>query len=134
MPRPGPQSVGGMRRRLQLQVPPDWTPAVAGQVNAVNDFNETVVPDLRPATDGWVTVATLWGEITPLSGQELWYAHELRPDVTMRVKIRYWKGSPALSTRMRFATDSGTRKLNVEYILPTQDKRWQEILCREEVA
>jgi len=100
-----------------------------------NDFNETVVPDtIRPTPDGWATIASLWAEVTPLTGRELFYAHQIRPDITTQIKIRYWKGKPSLSPRMRFLLENGARKLNIEYILPGQYKRWQECLCREEVS
>jgi SPP1 family predicted phage head-tail adaptor len=130
----GPKCIGNMWKRIQLQVPPGWIPAVPGQFTAVNEFNETVVTDaIRPSSDGWGTIATMWGEVHPLTGRELWLAKQIRPDITDEVTIRYKKTLPPLSPRMRFFLQSDGRKLNIAYVLPGQKKRFQKLLCREEV-
>jgi len=130
-----PESIGHMRKRAQLQTYATWTPPVPGQATtAVNDFNEQVVLDTsRPTPDGWTTIAVIWAEVMPLTGRELFYMHQIRPDITSKVRIRYWKNLPRLSPKMRFVIEQGLRKLNIEYVLPSQEKRWQECLCREEV-
>jgi SPP1 family predicted phage head-tail adaptor len=130
----GPKKIGNMWKRLQIQVPPGWVPVVPGQATLTNEFNEIVLQDIRPAQDGYATIATVWGEVTALTGRELFLAQQVRPDITTRVTVRYWKGNPRLSPRMRFFLAAENRKVNIAYVLPGQKRRWQELLCREEIA
>jgi SPP1 family predicted phage head-tail adaptor len=129
-----PKRVGNMWKRAQIQVPPGWTPPIPGQNTRVNEFNEVVLQDIRPAQDGYGILAVVWAEVEALTGRELWLAKQIRPDITDTVTIRYRKGLPPLSPRMRLFLPSDGRKLNIAFILPSQQKRWQQLLCREEIA
>jgi SPP1 family predicted phage head-tail adaptor len=134
MPKPehAASSIGNMWKRLQIQAPPGWTPPIANPQTITNDFNEQVLP-LGQSGDGWTTFAVVWGEVRSLTGRELFLALQIRPDITSKVVIRYWKGIPKLSPQMRFLLATEGRRLNIEYLLPGQKKRLQECLCKEEV-
>lgn len=77
----------------------------------------------------WTLVATVWGSLSPMSGQENWQANQVRPDVTHTIRIRHYAD---LTPRHRLRI--GTRIFGVESILDT-DNRHRELVvnCREEV-
>ena len=71
----------------------------------------------------WQDVVTVWASVEPLSGREYFYSHQIKAEVTHRVKMRYRAG---ITVKMRIKHKG--RVLEIESIL---DKEMLEILCRE---
>lgn len=83
------------------------------------------------ALETWGTAATVWAEVVPLSGRELWAAQQAQADVTTRVRIRY-RSDVTVSPRTRIKI--GTRILNVQAAIDIDGrKRLLDLLCVEEV-
>jgi SPP1 family predicted phage head-tail adaptor len=81
-------------------------------------------------TNTWATFATVWGEITPLSGFERVIAVKTESQVTHRVRIQYLTG--VLPT-MRMIYDS--RTFNVLSVINSEERNRELILnCQEVVA
>ena len=76
----------------------------------------------------WQTVCVVWASVDPLSGREYFYAHQVKAEVTHRVKIRY---NEKVTAEMRIVYR--TRILKIESIIDMEEKReFQEILAKEE--
>jgi len=76
----------------------------------------------------WTNFVTVWASIEPLSGREYFFSHQVKAEVTHRVKIRY-RDDITVNMRIKF----GTRVLAVESILDLKERHEVlEILCREE--
>lgn len=82
------------------------------------------------ATLGWDDVATLWAEITPVSGSEVRQADQLVGSITHRIHVRYMG---TITTAMRFMM--GTRVFNIRSIKNMDERgRMMDILAEEGVA
>ncbi len=85
------------------------------------------------AGDPWaapVTLATVWGDIMPLNGNERLRAMKLENRVTHRISIRYRLG---VTGDMRFAF--GARTFNIRAVVDVgEHHRVLELLCEEGVA
>lgn len=105
-------SIGSLRRRVTLQT-------------------ETRVSDEAGGyTSGWSDVATVWAEITPLSGQERYAARRIEARATHRARLRYREG---VTSSMRLAHDG--RIFNIRAVLDRSEAgRWLELLAEEGVA
>lgn len=76
----------------------------------------------------WTNFATVWASVEPLSGREYFFSHQVKADVTHRVKIRY-RDDITVKMRIKF----GARALAIESILDIKERHEVlEILCREE--
>lgn len=76
----------------------------------------------------WQDVVTVWASIEPLSGREYFYSHQIKAEVTHRVKIRYRED---ITVKMRIKHRD--RVLEIESILDLKEAHQTlEILCREE--
>lgn len=76
----------------------------------------------------WQTVCVVWASVDPLSGREYFYAHQVKAEVTHRVRIRY---NEKVTTEMRIRHQN--RYLMIESIIDLKERReFQEILAREE--
>lgn len=76
----------------------------------------------------WQDVITLWASIEPLSGREYFYAHQIKAEITHRVKTRYGIN---VTTEMRIKY--GERHFKIESILDIGERHeLLEMLCREE--
>lgn len=76
----------------------------------------------------WQDMVTVWASVNPLSGREYFYSHQIKAEVTHRVKIRYREG---ITEKMRIKHLD--RVLAIESILDLQERHETlEILCREE--
>lgn len=103
--------IGPMRQRVTIQA----------RTTAADAYGAPVAT--------WADVATRWGEVLPLSGRELWQAQQVRPDVTLKVRLRYYDG---LTPKHRLKV--GARVLEVESVVnPDGRNRFHECLCKEEV-
>lgn len=102
--------IGEMRHRITLQQPMEADDGHKGH------------------TVSWQDLATLWASVEPLSGREYFYSHQIKAEVTHRVKIRYRED---ITVKMRIKHRD--RVLEIESILDKKERREElEILCREE--
>lgn len=76
----------------------------------------------------WQDIVTVWASVEPLSGREYFYSHQIKAEVTHRVKMRYKEGiTPKMRIKYR------DRILKMESILDLKERHEVlEILCREE--
>lgn len=90
---------------------------------------EVKTPDgYKGSTVIWQGVITVWASIDPLSGREYFYGHQIKAEVTHRVRIRY---NEKITTEMRIK--HGQRYLKIESIIDLKERHESlEILCREE--
>lgn len=93
-------------------------------------FQEPVkIPDGHAGhTVSWQDFVTVWASVEPLSGREYFYAHQIKNEVSHRVKVRHRED---LSEEMRIKWNG--RIMKIESIIdPKAGRRILEILCREE--
>jgi len=102
--------IGRMRRRVTIQSPQKTEDGMGGH------------------TISWSDVAEVWAEIEPLRGTEYFYAHQIKNEVSHRVRIRFRSD---ITEEMRIKL--GDRVFNIESILDIEEAhRFLEILCIEE--
>ena len=76
----------------------------------------------------WQDMIAVWASVEPLTGREYFYSHQIKAEVTHRVKIRY---RADITTEMR--AKFGERVLEIESIIDLKERHEVlEILCREE--
>jgi len=76
----------------------------------------------------WQAVCVVWASVEPLSGREYFYAHQVKAEVSHRIRIRY---NEKVTTEMRIKHRN--RYLEIESIIDLKERREvQEILAREE--
>ena len=101
---------GSLRRRLTIQS------VTEGALSSSGEPAETVT-----------TFATVWGSVNPLSGAELYRMHEIHPEVTHAVQIRYLAG---VTSKMRVVF--GTRSFEIKSVVNTAEaNRELNLLCTE---
>ena len=90
---------------------------------------EVKVPDgYKGFVVTWQAVCVVWASVEPLSGREYFYAHQVKAEVTHRIRIRY---NEKVTTEMRIKHRD--RYLEIESIIDLKERReFQEILAREE--
>ena len=77
----------------------------------------------------WTTIATVWGEIQPITGKKLFFAQHLEGRVTHHVTLR-WDPDVAITTDMRVSYNS--RLFNIHAVNNTgETNRWAELLVEE---
>lgn len=104
---------GNLRRRLTIQQ--------KGTVTR-NSHGEEVIT--------WKTYATVWGEVSPLTGREYLAAQEAQSAVNVRVRMRYLAG---VTTAMRVLY--GSRVLEIEAVLNYQERNRELVLmCVEDAG
>lgn len=79
--------------------------------------------------EAWGEVATVWAEVSPISGREFILQQRAEAEVTHRVRLRYRAG---LKPQMRVLFSG--RVLQIEAVL-NQEERHRELvlMCRERV-
>lgn len=78
---------------------------------------------------GWTDLATVWGEITPVSGSKVYIDAHLEGHVTHHVTLRY-RGDLAITTDMRLSYNG--RVFNIRAVLNTEERNhWSELLVEE---
>jgi SPP1 family predicted phage head-tail adaptor len=66
--------IGDLRHRVTLQ-------------------KKTITEDaLKQQSEAWVSVATVWAAVEPLSGREYFAAKQVNAEISVRITIRYRKG------------------------------------------
>jgi SPP1 family predicted phage head-tail adaptor len=77
----------------------------------------------------WTTLATLWADIAPLNGNEVFAAQHLEGHVTHRVTLRY-RSDVMITSEMRILYNN--RAFNIRSVLNTDERnRWLELLVEE---
>jgi SPP1 family predicted phage head-tail adaptor len=89
---------------------------------------ETSTPDSAGGYAlSWTDVATVWADIKPESGREVFIAQHNEGRVTHRVTLRYYAG---ITTDMRVLY--GSRVFNIRGVLnPNEANQWTELLVEE---
>lgn len=105
---------GALRKRILLQKRDVTTDSYGGQVST------------------WSDVATVWGEITPLSGRELFAAQAVQSEVSHQITLRYRPelDIPAVVVAMR-AVYNG-RNFNIHASLNEDERNRQITLMASE--
>lgn len=76
----------------------------------------------------WQGVVTVWASVEPLSGREYFYGHQIKAEVSHRIKIRY---NEKINTEMRI--EHRGRILKIESIIDLKERHEvHEILAKEE--
>lgn len=76
----------------------------------------------------WQDVVTVWASISPLSGREYFYAHQIKAEITHRIKTRY-RTDVTAEMRIKY----GERRFKIESIIDLGERHeFLEMLCREE--
>lgn len=102
-------AIGDMRHRITFQQPIKTPDGYKGH------------------TEKWQDLIDVWASVEPLSGREYFYAHQIKAEVTHRVKIRY---RVDITEKMRIKHRD--RVLEIESIIDLKERREiLEILCRE---
>lgn len=103
---------GRLRHRITIQEP----------VTAHNGFNEAITT--------WVTVATVWASVEPISGREFFAAEHVQSEITHRVRVRYRAG---IAPTMRVVFDG--RHLMIEAVINYGERGTDlQLMCREMAA
>jgi SPP1 family predicted phage head-tail adaptor len=78
----------------------------------------------------WVLVATVWGQIAPLTGAERLQAAQMTSIVTHEITIRYRTG---VVPQMRIARTAGSQTFEIHAVLRSDDFRRRQLtlLCSE---
>ncbi|MEO0618818.1 MAG: phage head closure protein [Pseudomonadota bacterium] len=75
----------------------------------------------------WIGGATVWGEVTPLSGVEFLRQDRLASTLTHRVRLRY-RDDVSAAVRLRL----GGRIFEILSVRDVEERhRWLECLCEE---
>ena len=78
-------------------------------------------------TMAWQDMIECWASVVPLTGREFFYSHQIKAEITHRVKIRYRED---VTTKMRIKYED--RILEIESILDKKERHEElEIFCRE---
>jgi SPP1 family predicted phage head-tail adaptor len=81
---------------------------------------------------GWTTVATVWGEIKPLTGRKVYFAQHLEGRVTHQVNLR-WDPDATITTDMR--VNYNGRLFNIHAVINADERNhWAELLVEEGTA
>ena len=123
MIKPVRVSCGALRKRLTLQQLPASPPTAPGWT------------EQRQADADWEDVATLWGEVRPLTARELAYAGQIQADANMMVTVRYY---PGVTQKMRFKyTDDRINQVRYFNIYDSTDVEERHVrldcICREQL-
>lgn len=81
--------------------------------------------------DTWQAVATIWGQVDPLSGKERLAAAQIEADVTHEITIRYRTG---VVPKMRIQrTDAGTQAYEIHTVMNPELRNQRLVLLCSEV-
>lgn len=79
------------------------------------------------AVDVWSTYATVWAEITPMSGREYVLAKQRDADLTTRIRIRH-RSDVLARHRVLF----GARVFDIDAVLNVGERQRElQLMCRE---
>ena len=104
--------IGSLRHRVQLEVPSRDQAEAGGAVVT------------------WEPVATLWAEIIPLSGTEVFRADGISATAAFEVRTRFRPDIPDINAEMRFVF--GERVLDIKSVRDIEGRRrWLSCVCEE---
>lgn len=101
--------IGGLRHRVVIQEETPTADTGGGYANA------------------WATVATMWCNVEPASGREVFQAQQLQKNVSHRITTRY---RTDISTANRLLW--GSRTFNVRAVLTTAERNRYTLVLAEE--
>ncbi len=108
---------GRLRHRFAIQLPQQTAQGATGE------------PTQRTGDDPWKTIATRWGSLEALTGQEAMLAGQVTGQAQHKIGIRFFEG---LTTKHRLVKDD--RVFNIVSLRNVWDlDKDTEILCWEEV-
>lgn len=82
------------------------------------------------ASENWTDFATVYADVEPLTGRELFQAQQVNDELTHKITIRY---IPGLSSKMR--VKYGSRIFQIESVLDVGERhREVQLMTRELVA
>ena len=117
--------IGPMKQRIIIQ-------SFIAIKDSWNQPIETWLPILDlddPAYDAEaVKAASVWADVHPLNGKELWAARAVQADVEGRITIRY---NPDLKATDRVIYQGRVLEI-LSFFHPKEDKRTTQILYKEE--
>lgn len=95
----------------------------------IQDYVSIQDPKTGSIVKEWRDVATVWGEISSVSGRELIAAQAEQSEMTVRIWVRYRKG---ITTKNRLiCTEKGmpVTIYDIKAVLPDADRTRLEIMC-----
>ncbi|MGE2106737.1 phage head closure protein [Citrobacter koseri] len=95
----------------------------------IQEFVSFQNPETGSIVKEWRDVATVWGEISSVSGRELIAAQAEQAEMIVRIWIRYRKG---VTTKNRLTcTEEGmpATVYDIKAVLPDSDRTRLEIMC-----
>lgn len=79
----------------------------------------------------WTEIATVWGEVQPLTGREFMEGRQMQAEVSTRVRIRYRTGIEP-EDRAEVTLDGSVIVYDILAVLPYgMDRREIHLMCRE---
>lgn len=85
--------------------------------------------DIGDVRQDWVTVATVWGDIAPLTGRELWQAQQIEARLSHRLTLRQY---PDFNPTWRLRLEGTQRVYNPVSVRDVHERhRMTEILAIE---
>ena len=101
--------IGGFRHRVKIQEESKTADSGGGYVLA------------------WSDVATIWADVQPASGREVFHAQQLQKNVTHRITTRY---RTDVSTANRLLW--GSRSFNIRAVLTVSERNRYTLILAEE--
>jgi SPP1 family predicted phage head-tail adaptor len=88
--------------------------------------------EFKEEEEKWEDRGTVWADVEELSGREFYQAQQVRPDITVRVRLRYSSLTAPMDTRWRLKVISaGGRILNIASIIrPGAQRVYLELQCQ----
>jgi SPP1 family predicted phage head-tail adaptor len=78
-------------------------------------------------SSAWTAVATVWAEVAPMQGRELFAAQQVNALTSHKITMRYLAGLTA-ADRVLF----GTRSFNIRQVINVDEvNRWHELIAEE---
>ena len=75
----------------------------------------------------WVTVATIWAAVEPLTGREWLEGRQMAAEVTTRIRMRYRSG-----VLPEYQVTYGSHTYDVLAVIqPEENRREMQLMCRE---
>ena len=88
-----------------------------------------VASETGQVTKTWTTIRTVWGQIAPISGREVFTAHQVSADVTHRVYLDFHEADDVTA---EWRLKHGTRIFEIEAVLNVEERdRKIEVWCKE---
>ncbi len=105
-------------------------PISAGRLNKRIELQETVATrdEYGEKPPSWLTTDHLWASIEPITGRELFAAHQVHAEVSHRIVIR---NRPGLTSKMRFVFGSRVFNIATPPLNVGEGNESIEVLCVE---